>query len=106
MSAKENAFNDIYERMNSTGSMGISLIGQSTTVDLHGQSVEAAKRFINDPILPVLHVLKKIMVITGCGLNSTIGEGVLKPALKSYLSVLNIKCEDVEGKDGAIFILA
>jgi hypothetical protein len=106
MAAKENAFNDIYERVNSTGSMGISLAGQNTTIDLHGQSVEAAKRFINDPILPVLPVLKKIMVITGRGLNSANGEGVLKPALKTYLTELNVKYEDVEGNQGAIFIFA
>jgi hypothetical protein len=94
MAAKENAFNDIYERVNSVGCMRISLSGQKTGVDLHGQSVEAAKRFINDPILSVLAVLKTIMVITGRGLNSSSGESVLKRELKKYLYELNIKFED------------
>ena len=106
MAAKENAFNDIYERMNSVGCMGISLAGQKTAVDLHGQSVEAAKRFINDPLLQVLPVLKTIMVITGRGLNNFSGESVLKTELKAYLKELNVKCEDSEGNAGAFFIFA
>jgi hypothetical protein len=106
MAAKENAFNDIYERMNSCGSMGVCLFGQSTSVDLHGLSVEAATRFINDPILPVLSVLKKIMLITGRGVHSADGQGVLKPAIKEYLRGFDIKCEDVNGNDGAIYIFS
>jgi DNA-nicking Smr family endonuclease len=104
MAARENAHNDIYERINSVGSMGISFYDQSTTIDLHGLSVEAAKRFIDDPILHVLPVLKKIMVITGRGLHSANGECVLKVAIKSYLNELKVECEEVKGNEGAICV--
>jgi hypothetical protein len=104
MAAKENAFNDIYERMNSCGSMGLSLSGQDTAVDLHGLSIEAAKRFIKDPILPILPVLKKITVITGRGLHSKDGKCVLKQAIKIHLQEINVKFEDVDGNEGAIVI--
>jgi hypothetical protein len=106
MAAKENAFNDIYERMNSCGSMGISFCGQGDRVDFHGLSVEAAKRFIQDPILTVLPVLKKIMIITGRGLHSQTGQGVLKSAITSYLDELKVKFEDVVGNDGALYVIA
>jgi DNA-nicking Smr family endonuclease len=106
MAAKENAYNDIYERMNSCGSMGISLSGQKcTAVDLHGLSVEGAKRLIQDPIMSVLPVLKRIMVITGRGVHSQNGEGILKPAIKGYLEELQVEFEDVEGNDGAIYVI-
>jgi DNA-nicking Smr family endonuclease len=106
MAARENAHNDIYERMNSVGSLGISFSDQSTTVDLHGLSVEAAKRFIDDPILQVLPVLKKITVITGRGLHSENGECVLKMAVESYLKELKVEWEDVKGNEGAIHVCA
>jgi DNA-nicking Smr family endonuclease len=106
MAAKENAHNDIYERMNSVSSIGISFSGQITSVDLHGLSVEGAKQIVYNTILPVLPVLKKIMIITGRGLHSADEQGVLKPAVKNYLEELEIKCEDVERNEGAIYALA
>jgi DNA-nicking Smr family endonuclease len=106
MAARENAHNDIYERMNSCGSMGINLSGQSTAVDLHGLGIEAAKRFIQDPILAVLPVLKKIMVITGRGVHSQSGECVIKQGIHNYLKELEVKFEEVKGNDGAIYVYA
>jgi dsDNA-specific endonuclease/ATPase MutS2 len=105
MEAKENAYKDVYERVNSIGFMGMSWSGENTTVDLHGQTVQAAKKVISETILPVLPVLKKMTVITGRGLHSPNGQGVLKEALKEYLeNELSVKYQDVESNDGAILI--
>jgi hypothetical protein len=106
MAAKENAFNDIYERMNSCGSMGLSFSGQSTVVDLHGLSVEGAKQIVLNTILPVLPVLKKIMVITGRGVHSQSGESVLKSSIKRFIAELNVRVEEVVGNDGAIYVFS
>ena len=69
--ARKNAANDIYERMNSSGNMGIvieEVDGQEkglVHVDLHGLHCNEAKERVNEYILPILPVLKKIIVITG-----------------------------------------
>jgi DNA-nicking Smr family endonuclease len=107
MAARENARNDIYERVNSCGSMGISFCDQITTVDLHGLDIEGAKQIVRDTILPVVSVLKEIMVITGRGVHNQSGEsGVLKQAIKSYLGELQVKFEDAKENDGILNVFA
>ena len=59
---------------------------------------------IQEYILPVLHVLKKMIIITGRGSHNKTGKAVLKQEVKLFLNSKQIKFEDVLGNDGAIYI--
>ena len=103
--ARENAANDIFERMNASGSMG-TLSGKTIMkIDIHGLHVEEAKAQISEYILPVLQVISKVILITGRGRHGESGASILKPAMEAFLSLEEVKFRDVPGNDGAICIV-
>jgi DNA-nicking Smr family endonuclease len=61
--ARQNAANDIFERVNSSGKMGVILddenVESGVFVDLHGLHVNEAKLKLNELVLPMLTDLKK-----------------------------------------------
>ena len=59
---------------------------------------------MDEYVLPILSVLKKIMLITGYGLHSKSGQATLKNALKEHFKLIDIKCSDNDKNEGAIFI--
>jgi len=109
--ARQNAANDIFERMNSCGKMGVILEDNYQTenesdvfVDLHGLHVNEAKLKLSEHILPLLKDLKKITLITGHGVHSNNGESILKKAIATYLNEKKIRCEDDLNNKGALCI--
>jgi DNA-nicking Smr family endonuclease len=104
--ARKNAAADIFERINSFGNMG-KILGEEedgwVNIDLHGLHVYEAKLKIDDYVLPILPVLKKIVIITGYGLHGTSG-GILKESVKKYFSNLKIKCIESTKNKGALCI--
>ena len=102
--ARENAANDIYERMNASGNMGTLSGNTLLKIDIHGLHVEEAKSQITEYVLPVLHVVSKVIVITGRGRHGASGASILKPAMEDFLHSVNINFKDVPGNDGAIWI--
>ena len=102
--ARENAASDIFERMNASGGMG-SLSGDTLLkIDIHGLHVEEAKTQITEYVLPVLQVVSKVILITGRGRHGASGASILKPAMESFLSSMNVKFRDVPRNDGAIWM--
>ena len=73
-------------------------------VDLHGLFANEANEIIQEYILPVLHVLKKMVIITGRGAHNKSRKAVLKQEVKLFLTSRQIKFEDVLGNDGAIYV--
>lgn len=76
--ARKNAASDIFERMNSQGTMG-TIIDELKNdgliyIDLHGLFINEAKERVKEFILPILPVLIKISIITGRGKHSQSGE--------------------------------
>lgn len=103
--ARRNAANDIFERINSTVRMGSQLDENSIVhVDFHGLYVKEAQEKVQDFVLPMLPVLKKIILITGYGLHSKNGESNLKEAMMKFLQSLKIKFEEHPKNKGAILI--
>ena len=98
--ARKNAANDIYERINSHGNMGIvSGNDETVNVDLHGLHINEAKEKLNEIIFPFLSTLKKVSLITGHGIHNKTGESVLKNAIKLFLNEKNLRChEDIKNK--------
>ena len=80
--ARENAANDIFERMNASGSMGTLSANTLLKIDIHGLHVKEAKAQITEYVLPVLQV-------TSNG---------------SVFGFRNVNFKDVPGNDGAIWI--
>lgn len=84
--AKENASNDIYFRMNATGTMARETSEGEIQLDFHGLPVAEAKSKLEDMVVPVLPVLGSLVLITGRGSHSSSGTSALKPALQKYVS--------------------
>lgn len=119
--ARRNAASDIFERTNSRGNMGALIeyiqdgvgemaLGQGKIktsvvhVDFHGLHVNEAKERIDEFVLPILPVLKKIIVITGHGVHNESGCSVLKEELRKYFGQNNLKCEDLKKNKGALCV--
>ena len=98
--ARKNAANDIYERINSHGNMGIvDESDESVNIDLHGLHINEAKEKLNEIIFPFMSILKRVNLITGHGLHNQSGESLLKNAVKSFLNEKNLRCdEDIKNK--------
>ena len=100
--ARKNAASDIFERINSHGTMGIinEEINQDGLVyiDLHGLFINEAKERVNEFILPILPVLKKAIVITGHGSHSQSRESLLKNAIQEYFISLGFECDEMTNK--------
>ena len=97
-----NAAFDIYERVNSVQSSSDIM-----QIDLHGLHVAEAKSILQDYVLPVLPVLKRVFLITGRGKHSKDGKGALKEAISRFLLEkveLALRCEDQIGNEGALFV--
>lgn len=61
---------------------------RSLTIDLHGMTLDEARRWIDVKILPLLKekgVCNRITIITGKGLHSGLGGGVLSKEIHSYV---------------------
>ena len=104
MKARENAANDIFERMNASGSMGTLSANTLLKIDIHGLHVKEAKAQITEYVLPVLQVVSKVILITGRGRHGASGASILKPAMEAFLRLVNVNFKDVPGNDGAIWI--
>ena len=102
--ARENAANDIFERMNAYGGMGTLSGNTLLKIDIHGLHVEEAKAQIAEYVLPVLQVVSKVILITGRGRHSASGSSILKPALEAFLRSVEVNFRDVPGNDGAIWM--
>ena len=74
-------------------------------INIHGLHVEEAKAQITEYVLPVLQVVSKVIFITGRGRHGSSGGSILKPAMESFLSSMQVKFRDVPGNDGAICIV-
>ena len=106
--ARHNAANDIFERVNSSGKMGVIMEDENDAsgvfVDLHGLHVNEAKSKLNELILPMLSDLKKITLITGHGSHAKSGESTLKKAVSSFLKEKKIRFQDDPSNKGALCI--
>ena len=107
-STTENAARDIFERVNSRITSSLNDGDKCYRIDLHGQHDDlACRKIIQEHVLPILMVVKKIMVVTGWGAHSENGKSVIKDSIRIYISSLdsNYKCEDVAGNKGAFYVL-
>ena len=105
--ARQNAANDIFERVNSRGNMGaIADDNDKVYVDLHGLHVNEAKDKLNEVILPALIVLKKLILITGHGVHNQTGDAVLKNSIKTFLKEKKLRCEDDCNNKGPLVLYA
>jgi len=103
--ARKNAANDIYERINSHGNMGIVSDNHETVnVDLHGLHINEAKEKLNEIIFPFLPILKKVSLITGRGLHNQSGESILKNAIKLFLNEKNLRCDEDSKNKGVLHL--
>ena len=108
--ARKNAANDIFERVNSSGKMGVIIEDENNNndsgvfVDLHGLHLKEAKVKLNELILPMLKDLKKITLITGHGVHSQSGDSILKKSLSSFLKDKKIRFKDDPANKGALCI--
>lgn len=106
--ARQNAANDIFERVNSSGKMGVIIEDENyesgVFVDLHGLHVNEAKLKLTELILPMLKDVKKMTLITGHGAHNKSGESVLKKAISTFLKERKISCEDHPTNKGALCI--
>ena len=102
--AKENAARDIFERVNSKV-MSTLIDGEKCyRIDLHGQHDDLpCRKIIQEHVLPIVDVVKKIMIVTGWGAHSENGKSILKDSIRAYVSSLDYKCEDVAGNKGAFY---
>jgi hypothetical protein len=99
-------FKDIFERVNSSGQMGVCGADKHLKVDLHGLFVEEAKEVIETFVLPVLPVIGKLMLITGRGVHNKTKMAKLKLALKKHFSEIKIRCEELSDNEGALVIFS
>ncbi len=76
-------------------------------IDLHGLHVHEAESILQDYVLPVLPVLKRVYLITGRGKHSKDGKSVLKESVMTFLREdvkLALRCEEQIGNDGVLFV--
>ena len=108
--ARENAANDIFERMNSFGKMGVELINDddesngTVHIDMHGLHITEAKERFKQFILPILPLMKRVIVITGHGAHSKTNQSVLKESLKEYFESMDLRSKELSKNKGAICV--
>lgn len=86
--AREKARDDIYESLNSVGSMGAqndSHKGGNIQVDYHGLHVSEMHEKYEELVEAILPVVKRVTIITGRGSHSADGNSKLKKALKKKI---------------------
>lgn len=104
--ARERAREDIYNKMNTVGSMGAEREGGMIQVDYHGLHVNELRKKFKDHIIPIIPAVGKVTVITGRGSHSVGKESKLKKALLKLIGEYkNLSWQRVEGNDGAIVVL-
>ena len=93
--ARINASNDIFERLNSRGNMGV-LNEEDNTVsfDFHFQHVNEAKTKLDDLVLPVVSVFSQVYLVTGYGVHSEKKQAILKHSIKKYVMSKKFICEN------------
>jgi DNA-nicking Smr family endonuclease len=68
---------------------------------------DEAKAILQDYVLPVLPVLKRVNLITGRGKHSQNGVSVLKESVKKFLCEdvgVPLRCEDRMDNEGVLFV--
>jgi len=103
--AKQNAEEDVFARINASGSMGTLNCRGNIQLDFHGLHVKEAKQKFEEIVLPVLPVVGSLVLILGRGLHSSSKRGILKPALQKYVTQKYchiIEWEGLKGNMGAV----
>ena len=81
------------------------------TLDLHGETQQSAEKLVNDFLLECKeHGLRKVCIITGKGLHSDSGEGVIRPLVDRILEQSGIVSEKNNapikaGGSGALWVI-
>ncbi|KAG5182950.1 hypothetical protein JKP88DRAFT_241238 [Tribonema minus] len=97
--ASRHAALDIFERVNRK----FSSTDQSI-VDVHGLHAEEAVAVIEELVLPVLPVLKRILVVTGRGAHSVKKVAVLRGAIERMLHAAGVQFQQAGSNAGALFV--
>ena len=93
--ARINASNDIFERINSRGNMGVWNEEDNTvSFDFHCQHVNEAKTKLDDLVLPVVSVFSQVYLVTGYGVHSETQQATLKYSIKKYVTAKKFICEN------------
>ena len=108
--ARRNARDEIYERLNSVGTMGAqrSMDGSDMIqIDFHGLHVDEMHRKFDEQVKPILTVVKKVRVVTGRGAHSSGGESKLKKALVKWIEKkeTDIRWENIASNPGALDVV-
>jgi len=108
--ARLNARDEIYEQLNSVGTMGAqrSVGGRDLIqIDFHGLHVDEMHRKFDEQVKPILPVVKKVRVITGRGSHSSGGESKLKKALVKWIEKkeTGIRWENIASNPGALDVV-
>jgi DNA-nicking Smr family endonuclease len=74
--------NDVFQQINSHGSMGMVGNDGKMSIDLHALHVDEAKTMLEEYVFPTLAVVKRVIVITGRGSHSKGGKSLLKDEIK------------------------
>ena len=97
LDAQRKAASDIFMQLN-MGELGMG----AHTIDFHGLHADEARLKFDELVTPVLPVLREIVIITGRGVHSAGGVGVLRDVLTTYAPTHGFACEVVEGNSGAL----
>jgi hypothetical protein len=110
--ARMNASSDIFERMNSSGNLGMLIDADQESdssamghfkVDFHGLHPSEAINKINEIILPVLYVMEYIEIVTGKGKHSINGSSILFKSVTDYLKKIpGLEIKIPKGNSGMI----
>ncbi|KAG5177009.1 hypothetical protein JKP88DRAFT_282252 [Tribonema minus] len=109
--AQSDAAANIFMQVNAAGRMDATVEvaggGEDTAhVDLHGLSVEDARRIISEYVLPLFAVLPRVVLVTGRGLHAASGEATLREGVREYLTARGYDCRTVRGNPGALLVAA
>jgi hypothetical protein len=112
--ARKNASSDIFERMNSSGNLGVLIDADQESdssamghfkVDFHGLHPSEAIKKIDEIILPVLHVMEYVEIVTGKGKHSVNGSSILfKSVTDFFKKIPGIEFRIPRGNSGMIIV--
>lgn len=112
--ARKNASSDIFERMNSSGNLGVLIDADQESdssamghfkVDFHGLHPSEAIKKIDEIILPVLHVMEYVEIVTGKGKHSINGSSILfKSVTDFFKKIPGIEFRIPRGNSGMIIV--